>query len=59
MVLPMEKTIYKGVKGVFIPCDEFNYIRETIKHNGELLQGLIKEIAKENPNIYNSLQDLD
>ena len=54
----MEKTIYKGVEGVFIPIDEFNYIRETIKHNRELLQRLAKEIAKENPNIYDDLLNL-
>lgn len=44
----MEKVIYNGVNGVFISDDEFNYIKETIKDNRELMQKLIKEIAKEN-----------
>ena len=55
----MEKTIYKGVQGVFIPCDEFNYIRKTIKNNRVLLQELAKEIAKDNPNVYDYLLNLD
>lgn len=55
----MEKAIYKGVQGVFIPCDEFNYIRQTIKNNKELLQGLAKELTKDNPNVYDYLLNLD
>ena len=55
----MENIIYNGVSGVFISNDEFNYIKETITANRELMQSLIKEIAKGNPNIYNSLSDLD
>lgn len=46
----MEKTIYKGVKGVFIPCNEFEYIREAIKNNKLLLESLVKEIEKEKIN---------
>lgn len=44
----MEKVIYNGVNGVFISDVEFNHIKETIKDNRELMQKLIKEIAKEN-----------
>lgn len=45
----MEKTIYKGVYGVFIPIDELEYIRETIKANRLLMESLINELAKDNP----------
>lgn len=43
----MEKVNYNGVKGVFIPCNEFEYIRETIKNNNLLLESLVKELEKE------------
>jgi hypothetical protein len=48
----MEKAIYKGVEGVFIPIDEFKYIKEVINNNKLLFQELTKEIAKDNPNAF-------
>ena len=54
----MEKAIYKGVEGVFMPCDEFNYIRQTIKNNRVLLEGLINEMAKDNRNAFDYLLNL-
>lgn len=43
----MEKVNYNGVKGVFIPCNEFEYIREAIKNNNLLLESLVNELEKE------------
>jgi PHD/YefM family antitoxin component YafN of YafNO toxin-antitoxin module len=51
----MEKAIYKGVNGVFIPADEFEHIKETINNNKILLQRLAKEIAKDNPEVYREI----
>lgn len=54
----MEKAIYKGVQGVFIPCDEFKYIKEVINRNSYLMKRLINDLAKENPNTFDYLLNL-
>lgn len=54
----MENINYKGVNGVFIPNNEFEYIKRTISENNFLMQKLIKEYAKENPDITRCLINL-
>lgn len=48
----MENIIYNGVDGVFIPNDEFYFIKETVKTNSDLIKQLINDLAKENPNAF-------
>lgn len=51
----MEHINYNGVDGVFIPNNEFEYIKSTVKANKLLLTGLIEELAKDNPNTFGYL----
>ena len=53
----METITHNGIEGVFIPNNEFEYIKETIKTNGELLEMIIKEVASNNPNTPISAMD--
>lgn len=41
----MENINYNGVDGVFIPNNEMDYIKNTIKINRVLMEQLLKEIA--------------
>lgn len=54
----MENINYNGVDGVFIPNKEFEYIKQAIKNNKVLLESLIKDLAKTNPNLYDYLLSL-
>lgn len=54
----MEDINYNGVDGVFIPNDEFDYIKKTIKTNSILLNSLILELSKDNPNVFDYLLNL-
>ena len=54
----MENINYNGVDGVFIPNKEFEYIKQAIKNNRVLLESLIKDLAKTNPNLYDYLLSL-
>jgi len=45
----VEPINYNGVDGVFIPANEFEYMKTTIKKNGELLNQLLNKFSEENP----------
>ena len=51
----MENIIYNNVEGVFIPANEFEYIQTTVKTNTLLLNKILSELAKENPNSFDFL----
>ena len=51
----MENIIYNNVEGVFIPAKEFEYIQTTVKTNTLLLNKILSELAKENPNDFDFL----
>lgn len=54
----MENINYNGVDGVFIPNNEFDYIKQTVKTNSELLNQILTELAKNNPNSFDYLLNL-
>lgn len=45
----VEPINYNGVDGVFIPASEFEYMKTTIKKNGDLLNQLLNKFQEENP----------
>lgn len=45
----VEPINYNGVDGVFIPANEFEYMKTTIKKNGDLLNQLLNKFQEENP----------
>ena len=48
-----------GVDGVFIPNDEFNYIKGVIKNNNLLLVALLEAVPKSDDNIFDYFLNLD
>lgn len=54
----MEKITYNGVDGIFIPMNEYEYIKESINNCNLLLKGLINENIEKNQNTFDYLLNL-